>query len=338
MHEWLDEILTRITVWFLGDRDRAGAVEYGPRTVVWIAWLIVVGFVIPAVTLFLGLVIYFSTEDIMWQRWGTLVVVDVGVVLWLIALCRMPARRRRPRHLLLFVLGALYGLLATREVIYATDPAELAQFVMFSGIVAGFFICASLGSMVAAGMDVSAMVLGEKSDPRFLRGYFRAIAWIVSVEIAIALFGVGLPPKLLIVGIVFIVSMGMLAYALRIRISWDRMLLKVQGFVVCWIFLAAIPAGFWLNVTTVNLRPFFQLHRASVVASRQHDRQVRREEELERKFVTRRFAEIERKLDEAETLEEVRAAREARKAFEAEIAQDGAAAQVAAAIKNKFPR
>lgn len=331
-----DAMFGRFLGWLVGPAGQQGAVQRGARNALWVAGLIVAGFVIPAVTILLGLGIYFMTEDVTWQRWVTIVIIAVGVVVGAVAAWRMV--RRRWYHYLLFALGTLYGFLALREVWYATDPAELVQFVMFTGIVVGFVVRVALGGIVAGGVDVVAMVLGEKDDPRFLRGYFRAISWIITGEIAIALLGLTLSPKFLMIGIISMVLIGTLAYALKLRIAWDRALLRVHVLVLVWIFLAAIPQGVWLEFTTVNLRPFFQLHRASVVSHRQHDRQVRREAERERGFVMKRFAEIERELDKAKTLEAVRAARAKREAFEAEIAQDGVAAKVAAAIKNKFPR
>lgn len=333
-----DAMFGRFLGWLVGPADQPGAVQHGARNTIWVAGLIVAGFVIPAVTILLGLGIYFMTEDITWQRWVTVAIVDIGVIIGLVALYRMEAGRRRWYHNLLFVLGALYGFLAAREALNATDPAELAQFVMFTGIVVGFIVRVALGGIVASGVDVVAMVLGEKDDPRFLRGYFRVISWIISGEIAIALFGLTLSPKFLIVGIIVAVLIGTLSYSLGLRLAWDRALLRVHVLVLVWIFLAAIPQGVWLEFTTVNPRPFFQLHRAAVVSHRQQDRQVRREAEREREFITQRFAEIERDLDKAKTLEEVRAARAKREAFEVEIAQDGAAAKIAAAIRSKFPR
>lgn len=330
--KFLAEVADSMLVLFFGNKKHRGQF----RNALWVAGLIVAGFVIPAVTIILGLGIYFMVEDITWQRWTTIVIIGVGAVVGAVAAWRM--ERRRWYHYLLFAFGTLYGFLALREVWYATDPAELSQFVMFTGIVAGFIVRVALGGIVAGGVDVVAMVLGEKDDPRFLRGYFRAISWIISGEIAIVLFGLTLSPKFLMVGIIAAVLIGMVSYGLGIRLAWDRALLRVHVLVLVWIFLAAIPQGVWLEFTTVNPRPFFQLHRAAVVSHRQQDRQVRREAERERKFITQRFAEIERKLDEAKTLEEVRVARAARKAFEAEIAQDGAAATFAAAIKNKFSR
>ncbi len=348
--EFLVEILDSTLVFFFGNKKHRGQF----KNMILVAALIVAGFVIPAVTILLGLWIYFMTEDITWQRWVVISTIVVAFVVAIGAMVRMtrqrwyrlpPPRtwrrlltRRLWYHLLLLALGTFYGFLVVREVWYATDPGELAQFVMFTGIVVGFIVRVALGGIAAGGVDVAAMVLGEKDDPRFLRGYFRAISWIISGEIAIALFGLTLAPKFLIIGIVSAVLIGTLAYSLGMRIMWDRALLRVHVLVLVWIFLAAIPQGVWLEFTTVNLRPFFQLHRASVIAHRQHDRQVRREVELERGFVMERFAEIERELGEAKTLEEVRAARAKREAFEAEIAQDGAAAKIAAAIKSTFPR